>query len=326
MVYHYSMDVSIILINYNTKQLTIDCINSIVEKSSGFDYEILLIDNKSADDSLEAFSRLNYPCLKVIENDDNEGTSRAFNKCAKVAKGKYVFWLNTDTILVNNAIYELFNYMEHNSKCGIAGGNLFNKENKPAFSFRKRILDLKEERRDKSLCHQLRMTIIKKMPKYMHNYSSSPKRVSHVSGADMMIRTSLFNTIGYFNENIFMYAEETDFEYRMLKNTDNSSYSVPSAKIIHLEGQSFEKNKSLNEFKFFHMVLGETKYIYYNFGEKYAIRFLKIYRRLIRKILLMAYLCHNKKTIEKNKNKLSLFNNYINNFDTFINSFKDYGD
>lgn len=316
------MDVSIVLINYNTRELTIDCIKSVIEKSNNFSYEIIVIDNQSSDDSVKAIKALNNPNVIVFENNDNEGTARAFNKGAKMAKGKYVFWLNTDTLLINNAIYELYNFMENNPDAGVIGGNLYDANKNPTLSYKKELMTLRYEKKEKSFFYQLLSKKRKRPNQKSFNYKNTPTEVAHISGADMMIRASLFSEIGYFNDNIFMYAEETDFEYRMLKSTSYKSYNVPSSKIIHLEGMSFDKNTELNEFKFKQTCLGECKFFYYNYGKKEAIKFLKIYRSLFKKTAFFARLVFKKNVYIKNMRKIELLNSYILDFDNYINSFK----
>ena len=97
------MDVSIIFVNYKTKDLTIDAINSVIEKTDGLDYEIFVVDNASNDGSIETIEQT-FPDINIIESDINGGFGYANNLAIKQAKGKYVLCLNTDTLLVNNAI------------------------------------------------------------------------------------------------------------------------------------------------------------------------------------------------------------------------------
>ena len=318
------MDVSIILINYNTKDLTIDCINSVFEKTEGLEYEILLIDNKSSDGSVEAFKKINDPRLVVIPNDENEGTCRAFNKCAKIAKGKYVFWLNTDTLFINNALYELFSFMEAHPDCGICGGNLYKPDGSPNFSFRKPLFNPNRAIRELSLFKQYQLKNKNFCTKNFFNSGDTPYEAAHVCGADMMIRKSVFDEIGYFVNETFMYGDEVEFEYRMLVKTNYTSYSVPQSKIIHLEGASFkEEVHKFNEFHFFHEMLGFTRFLDIHFGKKKALQYLRAYQRMLSKRILICKILRKKHAIEGNALRKACIKSYIENYDEFLKVYRE---
>lgn len=105
------LDVSVIIINYNTLKMTDECICSVIEKTSGISYEIILVDNASTDGSKEFFS--NDPRVTYIYNDENLGFGRANNRGIEIASGKYLLLLNSDTLLLNNAVRLFFNYFEN---------------------------------------------------------------------------------------------------------------------------------------------------------------------------------------------------------------------
>lgn len=318
------MDVSVILINYNTRELTIDCINSITRLSKDFEYEIIVIDNLSKDDSVKEIKALNNPHIRLIENDDNEGTSRAFNKAAKLARGKYVFWLNTDTILINNAIFELYSFMEAHPECALCGGNLYKPDQTPNFSFRKSMFIPKKEIKELGLRYQLKLKDNNYIKDNFFNESNTPIEVARVSGANLMIRSEVFKEVGYFDDNLFMYGEELEFEYRVLTMTQYKSYNVPSSKIIHLEGASFKKeSSSFNEFHFFHQILGFTKMFYKHFGKKEAIKYLKKYKSMLSKRTLVCKVLRKKSAAKDNAIRRDLLKSYIAHFDSFITCFKE---
>jgi len=106
------MDVSIIIVNYNTLGLTSDCIESIVDKTSDLEYEIILVDNASTDSSKAVFSQ--DPRVRYIYSDRNLGFGRANNLGIREATGRYLFFLNSDTILLNNAVKYFFDFCEKN--------------------------------------------------------------------------------------------------------------------------------------------------------------------------------------------------------------------
>ena len=105
------MDVSIIFVNYKTKNLTINAIKSVIEQTKEIKYEIFVVDNASNDGSIEAISK-EFPNLHIIKNSENKGFGAANNLAIQEAKGKYILCLNTDTILLNNAIKIMFDFME----------------------------------------------------------------------------------------------------------------------------------------------------------------------------------------------------------------------
>ena len=117
------MDVSVVIVNYNTKLLTVACIASVVENTRDVDYEIILVDNDSSDGTVDEV-RKKYPDVIISQMDENVGFGRANNAGAELAKGKYLFLLNSDTVLIENSIKEFFDFMENNPKYSACGCNL----------------------------------------------------------------------------------------------------------------------------------------------------------------------------------------------------------
>jgi len=233
------MDVSIAVVNYNTKELALNCINSVIEKTGGLDYEIILADNNSSDNSVSEIQN-RFPSVKVLALKENIGFGRANNECIKNSKGKYIFCLNPDTILVNNAVKILFDFMEAHPDTGAAGGNLYDKDMNfcHAFGYGDDIISL-----------LLRKTFLKwlYLPKYLSikNYEKNADKtkvqeVNHITGADLMLRRSVIEQTGLFNEKFFLYFEETELEVR-IRRAGYKIFFVPESKIIHLEGKNRKK-------------------------------------------------------------------------------------
>lgn len=276
------MDVSIIIVNYNTLELTKNTIESVMEKTKEIKYEIILVDNASTDGSVEFFESNYGEKIIFIKNDKNLGFGRANNKGIEIAKGKYVFLLNSDTLLINNAVKILYDFMEKNQSCGICGGNLYDKDLKPTHSFHKKIVTNLQEVITQN---------IKKVEDY--NYSNYPYEVECITGADMMIRKNILTKLNCFDEDFFMYAEDYELSYRFLKH-NYSIISVPQAKIIHFEGKSSkikkEKVKMILEskYKYFYKIsnLKTCRYLYYFQQIKYILTFIfkfnKIYLDLFK--------------------------------------------
>ena len=217
------MDVSVIIINYNTRQMTSECIDSVIEYTSGIDYEIVLVDNASKDGSKEFFETDSR--VKYIYSDRNAGFGAGNNLGAKYAKGKYLFLLNSDTLLKNNAIKLFFDYAEsHNQRC-VYGGWLEDKDGKP----------------NKSQFPFPRMSY----GEFVKSFLVKPKQedrtcemhVDAVVGADMFLLKSVYDEAAGFDENIFMYGEETELEYR-LKLMGVDRVIIPGSDIVHFGGAS----------------------------------------------------------------------------------------
>ena len=113
------MDISIIIVNWNTKRLLLDCLSSIFKTVKEISFEVWLVDNASTDGSVEAV-KSRYPDVKIIENEINLGFAAANNLALKRMKGRYALLLNTDTALTNGAVKELYDFMEANPEAGMA--------------------------------------------------------------------------------------------------------------------------------------------------------------------------------------------------------------
>lgn len=109
------MDISIIIVNFNTAKMTGECIESIYKHIHGIDFEIILVDNNSTDNSV-AYLKEKFPDMELISLKENIGFGRANNCGAKKAKGKYLFLLNSDTLLFDNALFSFFNFCESITK------------------------------------------------------------------------------------------------------------------------------------------------------------------------------------------------------------------
>ena len=225
------MDVSIILVSYNTKELTKNCIKSIYEKTFGINYEILVVDNNSLDGSVEMIKK-EFPNVTLIKNQKNIGFGAANNIAIKKSNAKYVFCLNTDTILLNNAIKIMFDFMEmaENKNVGACGGNLLDRNMKPTYSFA-------------SFPNVWTCTSIHWLLKRLVNKYYAPKRIKNIksvdfiTGAQLFLRKSILDKIGFFDENIFMYSEDVDLCKR-IKDKGFDIKAIPTPLIIHLEGAS----------------------------------------------------------------------------------------
>lgn len=273
------MDVSVIMINYNTFELAKNALESIFRETDGISYEIVLIDNASPDGSGEQLQALFGDRILYVQAGGNLGTSKAFNLGLKMASGRYILWLNTDILLKENFIKELFDFMEQTPDCGICGGDLLDFEGKPTHSYRRALPSAKTDRRDMSICVKIFRKLFRKRLSSEYNYTGKPLDVGYITGADMMIRRDVIDKIGGFDEDIFMYAEECEFTFRMKKNTTYRAISVPNAHMYHLEGASFSGKNTFSERRFRESCRGMRVYMEKCYGEREAVRFLRRHKR-----------------------------------------------
>lgn len=241
------LDVSIIIVNYNTRELVINCIESIINQTLNLTFEIIVVDNASIDGSQQSIKNI-YPHVILIESKVNLGFGKANNLGTENARGKYLFFLNSDTILLNNSIFALYNFNEMyfaRFNIGISGGILIDEKGFETGSFGP--LPSKTNMLKSILGLLPRFT---KMTSYENIFfkTNGYLEVGYITGADMFILKSIFNEMGGFDPNIFMYYEETDLQIR-LKNTNYHNFVIDGTQIIHLEGASFNQNSTSNNNK-----------------------------------------------------------------------------
>lgn len=231
------MDVSIIIVNYNTKALIKKSLQSVFEKTKEICFEVIVVDNASHDGSQQMLKE-EFPDVILVESCENLGFGKANNLGAKYACGKYLFLLNPDTILLNNAVKILSDFLNNNLNIGICGGNLYYKDEQPALSYSMFFPSIMWELNILFSCKIERLIYGKNA---QFNHTNNAREVAYITGADLMIRTDLFCQLNGFDKNFFMYFEETELTYRV-KNAGYKVYNVPQAQIIHLEGQTLSNN------------------------------------------------------------------------------------
>jgi len=229
------MDISIVIVNWNTAELLDNCLASIVRTVHGMRYEIIVVDNASSDGSV-AMLREHHPYVRVIENAENRGFGAANNQAFAVMKGRYALLLNTDAVLTADAVYELFSFMETHATVGMAGGQLLNRDGSKQNSIA-HIPTLLTLLANTSLLEYLWPT---RFPSKRYEHRE-PIEVESVIGACMLVRKEAMDAVGIFDERYFFFFEETDWAYQM-KAGGWHVYHVPTARIYHLQGQSIGKN------------------------------------------------------------------------------------
>lgn len=237
------MDVSIIYVNYNTISLLLNSIDSVLKETKDVEFEIIVVDNNSNDHSEATIIDKYKGQIKYIKLSENIGFGRANNVGAKIAKGRHLFFLNPDTRLLNNVVKYLSNYLDVNFQTGICGGNLYDKEFQPNHSYMPVL---------PSILYEINLLFNNFLYRliygslYDFNSTEQPKKVGYITGADMMIRASVFNEVGGFDSDFFMYYEEAELTFR-IKGLGYEIMNIPKARIIHYESKSFHTSLSKQE-------------------------------------------------------------------------------
>lgn len=227
--------VSVIIVNYNTCALTTACIDSVWEQTSGIACEVILVDNASTDGSREAFSQRKD--IHYIYSEENLGFGRANNLGYTAAQGEHIFLLNSDTLLRNNAIKLLSEFLDSAPEdVGCVGCVLQNADGKPIHSYG----DFPTPRS----CWQLTKEAYGLCQRQPHNEplptDSYPKEVGYITGADLMIRRSVIERYGLFDADFFMYWEETELQRRYARHGVRRMV-IDTPSIVHLVGASVKK-------------------------------------------------------------------------------------
>jgi GT2 family glycosyltransferase len=230
------IDLSIIIVNWNTKEYLLPCVKSIFEKGEGISKEVIVVDNGSQDGSGSEIKNA-FPFIHLIQNVKNLGFAKAANQGLQKASGRYVLLLNPDTQLKDGAIERLISFMDSHPDVGIAGAQLLNGNGSRQNSIAK-FPSLTTELLNKSL---LRRLFPKKFPGKEKDYPE-PIEVDSVIGACMMVRREATEQAGLLDEDYYLFLEETDWCYRM-KKAGWKIYHVSQAEIYHFQGKSAERDK-----------------------------------------------------------------------------------
>ena len=225
------MEISFIIVNWNTRKLLLQCLKAIYDTAVGFDFEVWLVDNGSSDGSVTA-ARKRFPKIHAIENSQNLGFAAANNQALRKMRGRYAVLINTDAFLKPGAIQSLFDFMEKTPAAAMACGQLQNPDGSKQNSiapFPSLISLVANET-------LLRTFFPEKYPS-KRQYYLNPIEVDSCIGACIMVRKRAIDTVGLLDERYFFFLEETDWALRM-KNYGWRIFFVPSAKIVHEQGKT----------------------------------------------------------------------------------------
>ncbi len=256
------LKLSIIIVNYNARNYLKDCISSIKKNVNSDIFEIILVDNDSSDGSVE-YIQEQFPEIDIISHKKNLGYAVGNNRGIKKSKGRYILFLNPDTIVFDEAIHFLLKELENNRNAGAVGPALFKGKNKYQISFGKKVNFIFEvfQKCFFNLYYKLKL-----------KHFSLKKEVGWLSGACLMVRKSILDDIGYFDEQFFLYFEDIDLCYR-IREEGWKIYYFPRAKVFHEGGAS----TSLLNFSFRYEYRKSQIYFYKKHNSKLSFILLQCY-------------------------------------------------
>ena len=279
---------SIIIVNYNTDDLTIQAVDSVIKFVSNVSYEIIVIDNNSPiKTKLDSLLR-GKPNTTFYQLETNIGFGRANNYAYSKSKGEYIFLLNSDAYLMDDSLEKMISFMDKdkNQKIACLGGTLYDNEgnlNRAYGNFYTK----------QNILSDFKLSKDDRIKDGVVNFSIS-KEVDYIIGAAVLIRNSVIQKLGLFSKKYFMYYEDMDLAFRYKKN---GFFSVvnPSFKFVHIGGQSGYQN-SLESFKgsltilyskyqysrnFCPAILAEFIYVMYIIQFLYAYSILHLKRKMV---------------------------------------------
>lgn len=232
-----NLDLSIIIVNYNTCQVTLNALKSVYASKLSYSYEVILIDNHSTDTSVTTIKDA-YPHIPLFDNQANVGFAKANNQGMKIARGRYVLLLNSDTLLESDTLQTMIQFMDEHPKAGASGCKLvltdgtLDKACKRGFPTP-----------SAAFYYITRLSkLFPNNPKFNqyqlgHLDDNEHHLVDSLVGAFMLVRRETIDQVGLLDENFFMYGEDVDWCYR-IKEAGWEIHYYPKTKITHLKGAS----------------------------------------------------------------------------------------
>lgn len=233
------MQLSIIIINFNTPLLTIQCIESIKKYCHELSYEIILVDNAPKSDNKDLFIRCDSG-LVYIQSRENIGFGKANNMGMSLAKGKYLLLLNSDTLFIDDSLKKTIQFLDHDKdeSIGVLGCKLLNEDSSYQHSY--------YPYKKNSLWNYFKANnpLLNRIFDITKDFSETNeiREVGDISGAFMLLRKTVFDTLKGFDPDFFLYCEETEW----CRNRIAKRYKIcyyPETKIIHLGGKSAPKEQ-----------------------------------------------------------------------------------
>ncbi|MGQ9804889.1 MAG: glycosyltransferase family 2 protein [Chlorobiales bacterium] len=233
-----SLKVSVIIANWNGEAIIEACLHSIFEQTKGVSFEVMVVDDASTDKSVELI-RAKFPQVRLIENEQNLGYAATNNRALPIARGEYLFLLNNDTILRNDAISIMATYLDKHPTVGVCGGTLLNPDGTPQHSFGN-FPSISMELVGLFSLHRFYRHAPAPALGIVPKNIQTPLETDMIVGADLMIRAELARELGLYDEAYNAYFEDTDMCFRVKQKGLKVVY-LPEPKITHLYSYSFNK-------------------------------------------------------------------------------------
>lgn len=254
------MELSVIIINYKTKEMTINCIDSVYESHmQGIEYEVIVVDNASNDGSIEAVA-LRFPEAIIIQNNENLGFSKANNIGMHRAKGNYILLLNSDTIVEQNTLSKSLKFIKARPRVGALGCKVV-LENGQLDAACKRSFPTPANGFYHALKLDIRFPKNERFGEYNLTFVNENKifSVDCVMGAYMLVPKSVIDQVGMLDEDYFMYGEDIDWCYRIKQGGYQIIY-YPEVRIFHYKKASGIGKRNAKVIKAFY----DSMIIFYN--------------------------------------------------------------
>ena len=225
------MKLSIVIVSYNVRPYLEQCLQSVKKALEGIEGEVYVVDNHSGDDSVEVVRKA-YPWVMLIENNENMGFAKANNIAIRQSEADYVLLLNPDTVLKEDTLREVIDHMDCHPQAGGAGVMMLHADGTKALESRRAL--------PTPWVAFLKMMGFTKRYYMSHLPWDMPARIEVISGAFCLLRHQALNEVGLLDEDFFMYGEDIDLSYRLLKGGwENWYVPVP---IVHYKGKSTQKS------------------------------------------------------------------------------------
>lgn len=236
-------ELSIIIVNWNTRELLSQCLQSLTDTVKEISYEVWVVDNNSSDHSVEMIQK-RFPRFQVIANSENAGFVRANNQAIACSRGRFLLLLNSDTVTLPDSICTMVRFMDEHPRAGGVGVRLLN----PDRTFQASYTPFPTLWNELLMLSGLGRWLIRpSYPSYGPLVQDGPKRIQgYMEGACLMVRREAINQIGGLDEHIYMYSEEVDWCFRFHVAGWELWY-LPNAPIVHYGGQSSKKRQGRME-------------------------------------------------------------------------------
>jgi len=323
------VDLSIVIVNWNTRELLQSCLTLIRAKTQGIIYEILVVDNASTDGSA-AMVLESFPDVVLMQNEENLGFARANNQAIRRSRGRYILLLNPDTIVLDNALGQMVAFADAEPQIGALGCKILTADGS---------VDFRCARRFPSLLTELlsRTRLSKRFPHHplfgrflMGDWDhNSSREVECLVGSCMMVRREVIEQVGLLDEDFFMYGEDMEWCYR-IKKAEWRIFYYSEPQIIHIGSQSTEQNRAEMGIEYLRSM---TLFFRKRYGPGYALvyRILILVTTLIKQLIfsIELLLTNNSKRKGKYREKVQIqqrvFRWLFSGLESRVRGYTEYG-